>query len=55
MGASAILGIPDQDTFIEDLGSDSFLSAALQRVMCDLYHHFGSALVPLSMQGDHHE
>ena len=48
MGACAVLGISNQDALSEDLENDPFLSSALQRATCELYHRFGSFLAPLS-------
>ena len=49
MGASAALGISDQDALSEDLENDPFLNSALQRFTCELYYRFGSFLAPLSV------
>ena len=49
MGACAILGMRNQNTLSEDLGSDPFLNFTLQRFTCELYHRFGSFLAPLSI------
>ena len=48
MGASAVLGISNQDALSEDLENDPFLNSALQRFTCELYYRFGSFLAPLS-------
>ena len=49
MGACATLGISNQEVLSEHLESDPFLSYALQRFMCELYHRYGSFLAPLSI------
>ena len=49
MGASAALGIINQEALSEDLENDPFLNSALQRFTCELYHRFGSFLAPLSI------
>ena len=49
IGASAALGISNQDALSEDLENDPFLNSALQRFTCELYHRFGSFLAPLSI------
>ena len=49
MGASAALGISNQDALSEDLENDPFLNSALQRFTCELYYRFGSFLAPLSI------
>ena len=49
MGACAVLGLTNQDALSEDLENDPFLSSALQRFTCELYHRFGSFLAPLSI------
>ena len=49
MGASAALGISNQDALSEDLENDPFLNSALQRFTCELYYRFGSFLAPLSV------
>ena len=49
MGASADLGISNQDALSEDLENDPFLNSALQRFTCELYYRFGSFLAPLSV------
>ena len=49
MGASAVLGMTNQDALKEDLESDPFRNSALQRFTCELYHRFGSFLAPLSV------
>ena len=49
MGAYSVLGITNQGALSEDLENDLFLNSALQRVTCELYHRFGSFLVPLSI------
>ena len=49
MGASAALGISNQDALSEDLENDPFLNSALQRFTCKLYYRFGSFLAPLSV------
>ena len=49
MGASAALGISDQDALSEDLENDPFLNSALQRFTCELYYRFGSLSAPLSI------
>ena len=47
MGASAVLGINNQEALSEDLENDPFLNSALQRFTCELYYRFGSFLAPL--------
>ena len=49
MGACSALGITNQDALSEDLENDPFLTSALQRFICELYHRFGSFLAPLSV------
>ena len=49
MGACAVFGMTNQDVLSKDLESDPFLNSALQRLTCELYHRFGSFLVPLSV------
>ena len=49
MGASAVLGITNQDALSEDLENDPFLNSALQRSTCELYHRSGSFSGPLSI------
>ena len=49
MGASAALGMSNQDALSEDLENDPFLNSALQRATCKLYYRFGSFLAPLSV------
>ena len=49
MGACSALGITNQEALSEDLENDSFLSSALQRFTCELYHRFGSFLASLSI------
>ena len=49
MGASAALGISNQDSLSVDLENDPFLNSALQRFTCELYYRFGSYLAPLSI------
>ena len=49
MGASAALGISNQDALSEDLENDPFLNSALQRFTCELYYRFSSFLAPLSV------
>ena len=49
IGASAALGISNQDALSEDLENDPFLNSALQRFTCELYYRFGSFLAPLSV------
>ena len=49
MGASAALGITNQDVLSEDLENDPFLNSALQRFTCKLYYRFSSFLAPLSV------
>ena len=49
MGASAALGISNQDALNEDLENDPFLNSALQRFTCELYYRFGLFLAPLSV------
>ena len=44
-----MLGITNHDALSEDLENDPFLNSALQRATCELYHRFGSFLVPLSV------
>ena len=49
MGASAVLGITNQDALSEDFENDPFLNSAPQRFTCELYYRFGSFLAPLSV------
>ena len=49
MGASAALGIINQQALSKDLENDPFLNSALQRFTCELYHRFSSFLAPLSI------
>ena len=49
MGASAVLGISNQDVMSEDLENDPFLNSALQRFTCEYYYRFGLFLAPLSV------
>ena len=49
IGASAALGISNQDALSEDLGNDPFYNYALQRFTCELYYRFGLFLAPLSV------
>ena len=49
MGASAALGMSNQDALSEYLENDPFLNSALQRATCKLYYRFGSFLAPLSI------
>ena len=48
MGASAALGITNQEALTEDLENDPFLNSALERFTCELYYRFSSFLAPLS-------
>ena len=50
MGACAILEMTNQDALSDNLESNPFLNSALQRSMCELYHRFGSFLMPLSVR-----
>ena len=49
MGASAILGMTNQDAPSEDLESDPFLKSALQKFTCEVYYRFGFFLASLSV------
>ena len=49
IGASAALGISNQEALSEDLENDPFLNSALQRFTCELYYRFGSFLALLSI------
>ena len=49
MGASAALGISNQDALSEDLENNPFLNSALQRFTCELYYRFSSFIAPLSV------
>ena len=49
MGACSALGISNQEALSEDLETDPFLNAALQRFTCELYYRLGSFLAPLSV------
>ena len=49
MGASAALGMSNQDALSEDLESDPFLNVTLQMFTCELYYRFGSFLALLSV------
>ena len=46
--ACSVLGIGNQQEISTDLESDPFLNTALQRFTCNLYHHFGALLAPVS-------
>lgn len=45
---SNALGLGDSE-LEDDLGSDPFFNAGLQRVTCDLYYRFGFNLAPLNV------
>ena len=47
--ACSVLGIGNQQDLSNDLESDPFLNTAMQRFTCDLYHHFGTLLAPVSV------
>ena len=47
--ACSVLGIGNQQEISTDPESDPFLNTALQRFTCDLYHHFGALLAPVSI------
>ena len=49
MGASAAIGISNQDALSENLENNPFLNSALQRFTCELYYRFSSFLAPLSV------
>ena len=47
--ACSVLGIGSQQELSNNLESDPFLNAAMQRFTCDLYYRFGALLTPLSV------
>ena len=47
--ACSALGIGNQQDLSDDLESDPFLNTALQKFTCNLYHHFGALLAPVSV------
>ena len=47
--ACSVLGIGNQQDLSDDLECDPFLNTAMQRFTCDLYHHFGAFLAPVSV------
>ena len=47
--ACSVLGIGGQQELSNNLESDPFLNAAMQRFTCDLYYCFGALLAPLSV------
>ena len=47
--ACSVLGVGNQQELSTDLESDPFLNTAMQRFTCDLYHHFGALLAPVSV------
>ena len=49
IGASAALGITNQDALSEDPENDPFINSTPQRFTSELYYRFGSYLAPLSI------
>ena len=47
--ACSVLGTGNQQDLSNDLECDPFLNTAKQRFTCDLYHHFGALLAPVSV------